>query len=290
VDRNVKGEYQDECILGVETTLADKYVLGAKYIRRYFGRVIEDSLDNSPANLAGAGNYNITNPGMSADVGLQYPKAVRDFKGLEFSFQRKMADNYTYQFSYLWSELTGNYEGGFSGVGGANGAGQTDPNITAAFDELAFMVNNHGYLSGDRKHQLKANGAYEFPQWGLSVGASAFYFSGTPITAMGASDLVQPFGYAGRYELFLSTRGAEGRTPDTSRLDLNLVYTKSLSKLVKLRAMLDITNVLDSQTTATVDQRFNYASNGNLYANPTFKSPATWQAPRSIRLGLRLSF
>ena len=285
VDRDVKGEYTDQCILGVETTLGDKYVLGAKYIRSYFGRVIEDSLDNTSP----VGNYNIVNPGMSHDVGMQYPKAVRDYKGVEFSFQRKMADHYTYSVSYLWSESVGNYEGGFGGVGSVNGAGQLDPNITAAFDLLAFTVNSYGPLSGDRKHQLKANGSYEFPEWGLSIGASAFYLSGTPISAMGASDL-DPYFYTGRWELFHFPRGSQGRTPDTTQLDLNLVYTKSISKLVTLRAMLDITNVLDSQTTTAVDQRFDRVNGSVLEANPTFKNPVAYQLPRSIRLGVRLSF
>lgn len=291
VDRDVKGQYMDQFILGFETTVGEKYIFGAKYIRNYFGRVIEDSLDNSPDNLAGAGNYNIINPGLSHDVGLQYPKANRDFKGLEVTFQRKMADRYTYQLSYLWSELTGNYEGGYSGIGGATGTGQTDPNITAAFDQLVFTVNNHGALSGDRKHQFKANGAYEIPEWGLSIGASAFYFSGTPITRMGAADYAEPFGYSNRWELFLTPRGAEGRTPDTSQLDLNFVYTKAISNTVKLRAMVDITNVLDAQTTTQVDQRYNFAiGSGNFDPNPTFKRPIAYQLPRSIRLGIRFSF
>ena len=211
--------------------------------------------------------------------------------GVELSLQRKMADHYTYQLSYLWSELTGNYEGGYSGVGGASGTGQTDPNITAAFDELAFLVNNSGPLSGDRKHQFKANGAYEIPDWGLSFGMSAFYFSGTPINRMGASDYVSPFPYSNRFELFLAPRGADGRTPDTYRLDLNLVYAKQLSHAVKLRAMLDVTNLLDTQAATQVDQRYNFAVGGGvLVPNGTYKQPWQWQAPRSVRLGLRFSF
>jgi hypothetical protein len=283
VDPDLKGQYMDQFILGAETTFG-KYVFGVKYIRNYLGRVIEDALDvNSPA-----GDYFIMNPGFST-TGVQYTRAVRDFKGFEFTAQRKFSDGYTWQVSYLWSKLDGNYEGGYSGIGYTDGAGQLDPNITAAFDEPAFMVNNSGPLSGDRRHQLKANGAYELP-FGLSFGASAYFSTGTPVTRLGAADQVTPFPYTGRYELFLTPRGAEGRTPNTHRLDLNLAYTFTLANKIGMRAMLDITNVFDQQMAQTLDQRYNFSGLDVGQSNSHFKQPASYQSPRSIRLGLRVSF
>jgi hypothetical protein len=283
VDPDLKGHYSDEFILGVETTVAAKYILGAKYVRRYVGRAIEDSLDvNSPL-----GDYFIMNPGFS-QTGKQYPRAVRDYKGVEVSVQKKFADHYTWQASYLWSKLDGNYEGAYQGVGGADGTGQLDPNINSAFDEPAFIVNSWGRLSGDRTHQVKANGYYEW-DFGLSLGASFTYATGTPVNRLGFADQVLPFAYT-RYELFLTPRGSEGRTPDTTRLDLNLGYGFKLAGAKQVRLMLDITNLFNSQSAVALDQRYNFSGLDVGQTNTYFKSPTAFQAPRSVRFGVRFSF
>ncbi len=282
VDRDLKGAYSDELILGVETTVASNYVLGAKFIRRYIGRAIEDSLDvNSPT-----GDYFIMNPGFST-TGKQYPRAIRDYNGLEVSVQKKFADHYTWQASYLWSKLDGNYEGSYQGVGGADGTGQLDPNINSAFDEPDFMINSHGKLSGDRTHQVKGNGYYEW-DFGLTLGASFTYATGTPVNRLGQATAYP--GYTDRYILFLLPRGSEGRTPDTTRLDLNLGYAFKLQNKQQVRLMLDVTNLLNSQTATALDQRYNLSGFDVGQSNQYFKAPTTFQLPRSVRLGLRYSF
>jgi hypothetical protein len=283
VDPDLKGQYSDEFILGVETTVATNYVLGAKYIRRYMGRAIEDSLDVNSTT----GDYFIMNPGFS-QTGKQYPRAVRDYKGVEVSVQKRFAVHYTWQASYLWSKLDGNYEGAFQGVGGADGNGQLDPNINSAFDEPAFIVNSAGRLSGDRTHQVKASGYYEW-EFGLSLGATFNYATGTPVNRLGFADQVQPFPYT-RYELFLTPRGSEGRTPDITRIDLNLSYSFKVEKKQQVRVMVDITNLLNSQTATTLDQRYNFSGLDVGQTNPYFKAPTNFQLPRAVRLGVRYSF
>jgi hypothetical protein len=283
VDPDLKGQYSDELILGAETTLASKYILGAKYIRRYVGRAVEDSLDVNSTS----GDYFIMNPGFS-QTGKQYPRAVRDYKGFEVSVQKKFSDHYTWQASYLWSKLDGNYEGAYQGVGGADGSGQLDPNINSAFDEPAFIVNSWGRLSGDRTHQIKGNGYYEWNS-GFTLGASFTYATGTPVNRLGYADQVQPFPYT-RYELFLTPRGSEGRTPDTTRLDLNMGYGFKVLGKSQVRLMFDITNLLNSQSALAVDQRYNFSGLDVGQTNQYFKAPTAFQAPRSIRLGVRFSF
>lgn len=282
VDPDLKGQYSDEFVLGAETTVASNYVLGAKYIRRYIGRAIEDSLDvNSPT-----GDYFIMNPGFS-QTGKQYPRAYRDYTGMEVSIQKKLTEHYTWQASYLWSKLEGNYEGAYQGVGGADGSGQLDPNINSAFDVPDFMINSLGRLSGDRTHQFKGNGYYEW-DFGLTLGASFTYTSGTPVNRLGKATLYS--GYEDRYELFLAPRGSEGRTPDTTRLDLNLSYAFKIHDRQQVRLMLDIANVLNSQTATALDQRYNLNGTDVGQSNLYFKAPTTFQAPRSIRVGVRYSF
>lgn len=279
VDGNLKGSYTDEIILGVESTYRNLYILGAKYIRRTLGRAIEDGLDvNSPL-----GDYFIMNPGVSSPAGLTYPKAVREFTGFELTAQRKLSDRYAWQLSYLWSQLKGNYEGVYQGIGGADGTGQLDPNINSAFDLPEFIPNSDGRLSGDRTHQFKANGSYEW-EFGLTAGVSLTYQSGTPISRLGYHD-----GY-GRYELFLVPRGTEGRTPDTTRLDVNVAYTLKLAHHHRLRLVAELTNLLDTQTATVIDQRYNFSQSDLGQTNPNYRGPFTFQAPRSVRLGVRYSF
>lgn len=279
VDKNLKGAYNDEILIGAETTVNNLYVFGGKFIRRYLGRAIEDGLDvTSPL-----GDYFIMNPGQSSPAGITYPQAVRDYRGLEFTAQRRLADHYTWQLSYLWSELKGNYEGAYQGIGGADGTGQLDPNINSAFDLPEFIVNSRGKLSGDRTHQFKANGSYEWDS-GLTLGANLVYQSGTPISRLGYHN-----GY-GRYELFLVDRGTEGRTPDLTRLDVNLAYAFKLPNKQSLRFNLEITNLLDSQTATVVDQRYNFAEGDIGQTNANYKRGFYFQAPRSVRFGIRYSF
>ena len=283
VDPDLKGQYSDEFILGAETTVAPNLVLGAKYIRRYMGRAIEDSLDVNSTS----GDYFIMNPGFSV-TGKQYPRAYRDYQGVEVSAQKKFADHYTWQVSYLWSQLEGNYEGAYQGVGGADGSGQLDPNINSAFDEPAFMVNSYGKLSGDRTHQLKFNGYYEWDS-GLTVGAAFTFASGTPVNRLGYADQVLPFPYT-RYELFLMPRGTAGRTPESARLDVNVGYAFKVAGKKTVRLMLDVTNLLNSQVETAFDQRYNFTGLDSGLTNPYYKAPVAFQAPRSVRLGLRYSF
>ena len=279
VDKNIKGSYSDEILVGAETTFDNRYVFGGKFIRRYLGRAIEDGLDvTSPL-----GDYFIMNPGQSSPAGVTYPQAVRDYKGIELTAQRRFADHYTWQVSYLWSELKGNYEGAFQGIGGADGTGQLDPNINAAFDLPEFIVNSNGLLSGDRTHQFKANGSYEW-DFGLTLGANLVYQSGTPISRLGYHN-----GY-GRYELFLVDRGTEGRSPDTLRLDINLAYALKLPNKQSLRFNLEVTNLLDSQTATVVDQRYNFTEGDIGQTNSSYKGGFYFQAPRSVRFGIRYSF
>jgi len=57
-----------------------------------------------------------------------------------------------------------------------------------------------------------------------------------------------------------------------------------------VRFMLNITNLLDSQTASTLDQRYNFSGLDVGQTNAQFKTPNAFQSPRSIRLGVRFSF
>jgi len=292
-DPNIKNQYVNEYILGGEREIATNLSVGVKGIYRSYGRVVEDFL------CMDDGTYCIGNPGegimkqiFTLDYSTTYPapKAKRTFKGVQLDAQRRFANNFQWMASYLWSKLDGNYDGEyapFTNVG-------ADPNISAAYDYYDFFTNgkdlsvitNHGPLSNDRRHQLKFSGVY-FTPFKLSVGWSSYWRSGTPLTRYGYSDAY------GRYEFFLTPRGAEGRTPSNYDADVHLGYPIAVGGSAKVNILLDVFNVLNAQRPVLLDERWGFQESDNASptpVNPGYKQPVLRTPPTSARLGVRVSF
>jgi hypothetical protein len=291
-DPDLENQYINEAILGYEREVLPDVSLGVKAIYREYGQVIEDFL------CADDGTYCIGNPGegiMKRVFTLDYartlpaPKPKRAFKGLQVDATKRFSKNWQALASYLYSKLDGNFDGlyaPFTNVG-------ADPNISAAYDYYDFFTNgsdltritNTGALSNDRRHQLKLSGLYQTP-WKLSVGLSTYYRTGTPRTRYGYSDAY------GRYEFFLSKRGEAGRTPDTYDADVHLGYPLDVGRF-KVNFLADVFNLLDTQRAVLVDQRWGFAEADNgspTPVNPGYGKPVLRTPPRTLRLGVRISF
>ncbi len=291
-DPNLRNQYLHEYLLGYEREVARDISVGAKFIYRNYGEVIEDFLCQDD------GTYCIGNPGkgiMERLFTLDYsqtfpsPKAQRTYKALQVDVQKRFADNFQAQASYIYSKLEGNFDGlysPFTNVG-------ADPNISAAFDYYDFFSNgqnlaritNTGFLSNDRRHQFKLSGYYVFP-FRLSVGLSAYYRSGTPLSRYGYSDAY------GRYEFFLNDRGSEGRTPDTYEADLHLGYPIPVGP-VNINVLVDVFNLFNAQKAVLLDQRWGFQEADNSSptpVNPGYGKPVLRTPPTSARLGVRVSF
>ena len=91
---------------------------------------------------------------------------------------KRFTNNYQFIASYVYSSLTGNYEGLFR-----NDNGQADPNITSLFDLQSLLDNTYGRLPNDRPHQFKFNGSYRTP-WRLMIGGNYYVQSGTPFNML----------------------------------------------------------------------------------------------------------
>jgi hypothetical protein len=291
-DPDLRNQYITEYILGYERELIPDLAIGVKGIHRSYGRVLEDFL------CLDDGTYCIGNPGeglMSNVFTLDYsrtfpaPKAKRTFKGVQLDATKRFSHNWQGMASYLYSKLEGNFDGEYSPFTNVG----ADPNITAAYDYYDFFtdgadlntITNRGPLSNDRRHQFKVSGIYESP-WKLSIGAAAYWRSGTPLTRYGYSDAY------GRYEFFLTERGAEGRSPSNYEVDLHFGYPISIGT-AKLNLLLDVFNLLNAQRPILLDQRWGFSEADN--AEPTPSNPRYGEAvirtpPTSARLGVRLSW
>ncbi len=291
-DPNLRGQYLDEFIVGGEREVMPNVAVGIKGIYRSYGRVIEDFLCKDD------GTYCIGNPGYgimkqiyTLDYSTTYPapKPKRTYKAVQIDATRRFSSNWQALASYVYSKLDGNYDGEYSPFTNVG----ADPNISAAYDYYDFFTNgsdlskitNHGPLSNDRRHQLKFSGVYQTP-FKLSIGATAYWRSGTPLTRYGYSDAY------GRYEFFLTSRGAEGRTPSNYEADVHLGYPVKVGKLTA-NIILDFFNILNTQRPVLLDERWGFQEADNASptpVNPNYGKAVLRTPPTSARLGFRLTF
>ena len=306
----LKGMYQDEIILGAEVEAIKGWSIGLKGIYKALGRAIEDRCDitDPRANIQGlvpsATLYPcaIVNPGegalgqLSDPANLEcfsdYPtstlptpcpsvKARRKFRGVELDITHRYTDSFYVLASYLYSRLEGNYDGFVTA------RGQPHPGENADFDYIDQLTNGYGRLGNDRTHQVKLSGIYSFP-FGLQAGVVSSFTSGLPLSIYG----VGPQGYDDHH---LVPRGSNGEMSWTYDIDLHLEYPIRVGG-VSIVPVLDVFNVTNVQRATYRNQTYNDDPDGN--QNPPFTNPpnalygkdTSWQAPRLVRLGARVSF
>jgi len=310
-DPGLKGQYVREGIFGIEREVAPNFAVGAKFIYRDLPRIVEDYL--CPDGI----NYCVGNPtedGMSTLSTLDYstrlttPLQKRIYKGFQVDATKRFSDCWTVLASYLYSKLQGNYDGLFSPY--SQPRGTADPNISALYDYYDFFTagavrrDDHGnlivqpftangFLSNDRRHQVKVSGVYLTP-FNLSIGIVSYYRTGTPISRIGISTAYN------RYEFFLQPRGSEGRVPADYEADLHFGYPLNLGP-VTLTGLVDVFNVLNRQRAIAVDQRYNTAefedpnqvcprgsSDNGCFAD--YGKAIARTSPTSVRFALKLGF
>jgi hypothetical protein len=257
VDEALKGQYISEYLGGFEYEVRPNLSVGAKFVYRDLGRVIEDFL------IPTEGHYFIANPGSGLGTEMAFydfettapaPPVERQHVSFEISGRKRFSQGWQFLASYVWAKLEGNYDGTFQ-----NSTGQLDPNINSAFDYADFLVNADGRLTNDRRQQFKVDGSYEFqsgPVTGLNLGLSTHWYSGLPLNAYGYS-----FAYA-NWEYYLVPRGSLGRGPSDWEADIQASYPIRLGATSRLNLVFDVFNLFNRQSTIQLDERYNLARNG----------------------------
>ena len=96
---------------------------------------------------------------------------MRDYDGIEIRLRKRLANRWSADVSYLYSNLRGNW----SGIASSDEAvGSLQPNSGRSFNLLYYSYDAQGNvtvgpLGTDRPHQFKVQGTYDFP-WGTTVG------------------------------------------------------------------------------------------------------------------------
>jgi hypothetical protein len=306
---------------------------GIRYLNRRIPRVLEDvancpmaAYDLSAETQAACGSveYILTNPSTSTPINpallavapqfasVSFDDPVHKYDAVEFTLNRRMANNWSVLASYRWSRLRGNFEGFYR-----DDNGQSDPGISSLYD---FPTNDPTYASigsafgyeGDIRHLGDANGILPLdrPHHGklfanylwrdLNLGVGLNVSSGKPLTPLAPNP-----NYSNGGEIPTAARGSgiqtvDGfmtRTPVQSQLDLQASYELKMGGMRSVKLIANVFNVFNQQTVLDYDYwtsvSFGAGPNPNA-GYPTSSvfagNPPQIQTPRQFQFGARLQF
>lgn len=271
----LKGQYNDEYVLGYDRRVLGKFKAGVRGIYRVLGQAVED------VYVGDLQNFRWGNPGEGI---LSFaPRPERKYTALVFTFERPIGDGYSFSLSYVLSRTYGNYPGLFN-----QDNEQYNPNATTTFDVAESYPNSAGLLPNDVTHMLKFSASYELA-FGLSAGVAFLLQSGTPINEFGGTI------FGSGWTTFLQPRGSAGRTPALWDLNLRLAYNLPgiTGASWRPRLIFDILHVASQRKATALNQvhYFNKDEIGNqINPNPFYLTPTHYQQPMSVRLGMEIDF
>jgi len=319
IAKDLKPQSMDEYVLGGEVRLGSRMKVGAFFTYRKLKEVLEDAAIDQAAIAyctgrgftaaacgriyTGFSQYVLVNPGRDATITLiglpdgttptvdftaaqlGYPKAIRDYKAMSFTFDREYDGKWSLSANYTLAATVGNYEGGVK-----SDIGQADSGATQDFDQPGFTVGAYGYLPNHRRHTIKAYGSYQIGDF-LTLGANAVIQSPKKFGCLGiVPDSVDPF--AGQYlgggyfcQGQLSPRGRSFQSDWRKEFGVSVQFQLPVDFDASLR--FDVLNVLNDKSQLDFDE------NGDLDSgspNPFYRSPITYQTPRSARIQFRVGF
>jgi outer membrane receptor protein involved in Fe transport len=328
IDPNAKLSYLNEWVAGFEREIIANTTFGIRYIHRNIGRVLEDVANcpviayTSDPDACASVEYILTNPTAATPLNPDLAAATHAFdsvhfddpshvyNAVEFTLNRRLANNWSMLASYRWSRLRGNFEGFYR-----DDNGQSDPGITSLYDfptndptytslggpllgyqgDIRFLGQS-GVLPLDRPHQFKLNGNYFFPI-GLSLGLSYTATTGKPLTGLAA---LEPYDNGG--EIPTTARGAgiqtidgfKTRTPFTNDVNAQAAYVFKMGTR-SFTVMADVFNVFNTNTVLDYNTWVEFPGFG--VADPDVGKPIShnvggpqFQSPRQIRFGARFEF
>ena len=261
LDPNMKSPYSTEFIVGIEREIFKDFSLGITYTYKNKGRIVED-VDWLRGINPDNGNwvaYTVSEPGWDAEFGtaddaditvyavkagaeeLRYvftnPEgAERKYHGVDFIFQKRMANRWQLLGSVTLSKFEGNLGAGYGDTWGFSG-GSDSPN---------WFVNRYGRLDFDRPVQIKLQGTVLLP---LDFALSAFYFhfSGEPWGRQLRIYFPPDPAYDAANPPFTEVQAeapGERRRRSRNNIDMRLEKSFTFGSFGRLGIYLDVVNVL----------------------------------------------
>ena len=180
--------------------------------------------------------------------------------------------------SYVWSHYYGNFDQD-------NTTTENDDNIFVGSSFIADGAGRQlwnfreGNLRGDRRHQLKLFGYYNF-DWNGSAGIYAIYQSGQPWEAWNVEIYRALTGSSSDTSRFAEPAGSR-TTSDHYQVDLSYTQGFKLSDRYNIEVRADLFNVLDRQTGYNIQNKVNSAN---------FGEPRDFFNPRRLQLLVKFEF
>lgn len=272
---------------------------------------VDQSTTDCSSIWTGFTQYTIVNPGVDSVVTLKFPlpgeteqrtitltadqlgfpKPVRKLDQIQFTFNREFDGKWSLAGNYTWMNSRGNSEGYVK-----SDVGQDDAGITQDFDILGLTDGSFGKLPNHRAHSFKMWGSYQVTD-ALSLGANGSLTSPRKFGCLGVHPtdvLAQAYG-ASSYYCDLDADGTQELTPRgtvfesdwVKNVDLSVRYRLELPTGTGATLRADVFNVFNFDGSTDHDE---FGETGGGDVNPTFGEALSFQAPRSVRLGLDLAF
>ncbi len=278
----------DEILLGWTMDVSGDLLLRAHARYREGGHFWEDTSNTDRVNLDPP-------PGIPREPYIENLQEIRDEIGgssfviaeldtaytkyYELSTELEWSrDNFFMNASYTWSHYYGNFDQD-------NTTTNNDQAIFIGSSNLAdgagrqLWNNKDGNLRGDRRHQFKTYGYYNF-DWNGSAGAYLVYQSGQPWEAWD-SNVYRQYTSSTSDTIRYAEPAGTNTTDAHWQLDLNYTQNFTIFKNQNLQLRADIFNVLDNQTGYGIQSKVNSAG---------FGDPTEFFNPRRIQVAFKYQF
>ncbi|MGQ9617450.1 MAG: TonB-dependent receptor [Candidatus Aminicenantia bacterium] len=312
VDPKIKHPHMDEITFGIEREIFKNASIGLAFIQRNYTNMIgalsdaefveKEILDLGPDGIKGTGDdkkvvvyeqlnpskehFLITNPKAGMKNVILGKDPYRKYTAFELIFNKRFSNRWQLLFSYVYSKTKSNMDTDWS----------TNTGNTVFFENPNYQLNADGIPTVDPTHQIKIQGSYVLPRFGilpfdLQINAYYFYQTGNTYTRI----FTTPYYHKNvRIRPFAEPRGSR-RLDSYNNLDIRLETQFNLFK-GKLGLIFDMFNVL------------NYAGVRGRYVRTIFRNPKAYPGVdsaflgsqfdritsidqgRSFRLGIRYSF
>ena len=181
--------------------------------------------------------------------------------------------------SYVWSHYYGNFDQD-------NTTTENDANTFVGSSFIADGAGRQlwnfreGNLRGDRRHQLKAYGYYNFERWDGNAGFYAVYQSGQPWEAWNVEIYREFTSSTSDTSRFAEPAGSR-TTSDHYQLDLNYTHNFRFADRYNFQVRADLFNAFDNQTGYNIQNKVNSAN---------FGTPRSFFDPRRLQVAVRFEF
>ncbi len=283
IDPDLKPTYNDEWLAGYATPIGRNWSADVFFIYRNTENFIEDV----PSVLPDTGPYAAANLPCDLYASCRGFEAIRKYKAFTVEVNRRLANRWSANVSYTWSEFEGNFDLDYAGVAIFNTSSFIQDGPGTNIQE----AGRYGPLRQDRPHVFKL-----FANWmpisNLTLGGYLRVQSGTPWNARGQDTQ----GGAALY--YLEPAGSH-RNSSWTNLDLLASYRFKLSQRAGLTIEGRALNLFDSQTQLSTDSvQFTdtvrlsappYLAPGTI-PNPNFGLANSFAPPLRMVLAARLDF